>query len=296
MTLSVELQELIFDALPDIEDIICFSLMNKHMFLVGRKRFHEYWTNMRGRLAGQCIVHLECEGGVKDTPPGLYTPEEIDEFSETNQSVYRNIYSNTNPMAIDYDTFERIQPGRIEALSRIAFSMAWNRNRNNRSFQVLEPKLICHEFEYFPTNKAWVLRDLTAKEYVRAQDIALRPEFIHGPNIDVLGFGAIVAARTCWINRSSMNIELPAGASALHKGPWAGHKLDITTWDSLVERGDFSEWTDASPAVNNEMNALGTKTLGPNWRDILTEMWQLAFQIGGEDGLGDGRLPINFLL
>jgi hypothetical protein len=301
MSLSVEVQELIFDAVDNIEDIICLSLFNKHMFLVSRKRFHKYYMSLRGQLAGHNLVHLESDGRVVDTPPGLYTPEEIDELSNavrnrSNSSGSQQIVRrNANPMAIDYGTFERLHPSQITSISRIAFAAARDRDPGDRGFHMLHRELVVRDNDYFPMNKQWVLRNSTAKQYVRAQDITLHPTFVHGPYIDVLGFGAIIAARTCWVDRSAINIQLPAETATLYRGPWAGHKFEITTWESLVERSDFSEWTDASPAVNNEMNILGHEALGPNWRNALVNMWHLAFEIGGEFGLGDDLMPIHFV-
>lgn len=301
MSLSVEVQELIFDAVEDIEDIICLSLFNKHMFLVSRKRFHDYYMSLRGQLAGLNIVHLESDGGVEDTPPGLYTPEEINELSVVseknpgNSSSQQVVQRRVNPMAIDYDTFQRLHPSQIAAISRIAFAAARERDPGDRGFHVLHRELVCRDTDYFPLNKQWVLRNSTTKQYVRAQDIALHPTYIRGPYIDVLGFGSIIAARTCWVDRSAINIEVPAGTVTPHKGPWAGHKIEITTWESLVERRDFSEWTDASQVVNDEMSVLGHEALGPNWRNALVNMWHLAWEIGGEAGLGQGLMPIHIL-
>jgi hypothetical protein len=51
--------------------------------------------------------------------------------------------------------------------------------------------------EFFPTNEPWILRNLTNKQFVRAEAIALKPEFIHGPDIDILGFGEVVLSRVC---------------------------------------------------------------------------------------------------
>jgi hypothetical protein len=52
---------------------------------------------------------------------------------------------------------------------------------------------VCHALNpelslFYPEDQPWILRNLTTHEYVRSQAIALKPEYIHGPNTDFIGF------------------------------------------------------------------------------------------------------------
>lgn len=62
--------------------------------------------------------------------------------------------------------------------------------------------------EYFPTDQPWILRNLTTKQFVRAEAIALKPEFIKGPHIIGLGFGEVLLSRICWTS-AALDIEDP---------------------------------------------------------------------------------------
>ena len=52
--------------------------------------------------------------------------------------------------------------------------------------------------EFYPSDQLWILRNLTTREYVRAVAIALTSEHIHGPEIDLVGFGEVILSRVCW--------------------------------------------------------------------------------------------------
>lgn len=73
-----------------------------------------------------------------------------------------------------------------------------------------------------------MLRNLTTKELVRAEAIALKPEYIRGPHISHLGFGEVVLSRIAWSTSDTvaMNYNSQPGV-CIHRGVWAGHRFDI---------------------------------------------------------------------
>ncbi|MCJ1400365.1 hypothetical protein MMC11_003570 [Xylographa trunciseda] len=96
---------------------------------------------------------------------------------------------------------------------------------------------------FYPEHHAWLLRHLTTREYVRADGIAQKPEDIHGPKIDRVGFGHDVLMHICW-SSSGVNGRIT------NRGGGAGHRFDIVP----VERHEPSikpgeEWTDISARV-----------------------------------------------
>ena len=97
---------------------------------------------------------------------------------------------------------------------------------------------------FYPEYQPWILRNLTTQEYVRSEAIAIRPKYIHGPNIDFLGFGEVVVLRTCW---STSEVGTVKSIPEMHRGPWAGHRFDITTLDRhrLSTLGQL-QWKDVS--------------------------------------------------
>lgn len=51
---------------------------------------------------------------------------------------------------------------------------------------------------FYPSNRVWILRNLTTREFVISNSIALKPEYISGPFIDGIGFGEVILSRICW--------------------------------------------------------------------------------------------------
>ena len=78
----------------------------------------------------------------------------------------------------------------------------------------------------YPENEPWILRNLTTREFMRVDAISLRSDFIHGPDIDVLGFGHVLRVRSSWIEAGSTR---DLNLTSLGITVWAGHRSDITT-------------------------------------------------------------------
>lgn len=106
-----------------------------------------------------------------------------------------------------------------------------------------------HLTTFYPENIPWVLRNLTTKEFVRAEAIALKPEYIKGPFIQYFGFGHVILSRTSWSSSDSVGTRYEGG---LHRGVWAGHCFDIVPLPTLVEAQEDDEWVDVSKVVAGE--------------------------------------------
>ena len=91
----------------------------------------------------------------------------------------------------------------------------------------LRRELKIDQSTYFPKDQPWILRNLTTKEFVRAEAIALKPEFIDGPEIKRVGFGEVVMSRICW-SKPSSSTGMDESIDIV-RGVWAGHCFDITT-------------------------------------------------------------------
>lgn len=123
--------------------------------------------------------------------------------------------------------------------------------------------------EFLPTNEPWVLRNLTKKQFVRAEAVALKPEFIHGPDIDVIGFGEVLLTRICWSSAPAVGIEDPTN---ICRGVWAGHRFDITTLARhQKETGDEADWADVSEEIAKEIATIWRSNFGADWREFLCE-------------------------
>jgi hypothetical protein len=120
--------------------------------------------------------------------------------------------------------------------------------------------------EYYPVDQPWILRNLTMKEYVRSVAVALKPEYIHGPNIEVLGFGGVVLSRICWSSSPNHSMRYDGD---IHRGVWAEHRFDITTFARHERDTKGEEWKDVSDEVLAEIARIWESMYGKNWRELL---------------------------
>ncbi|KAL5348448.1 hypothetical protein ACLOAV_006931 [Pseudogymnoascus australis] len=58
-------------------------------------------------------------------------------------------------------------------------------------------EIVTKSSPFIPMDQAWILRNLTKREFVTAAGIALEEKFIDGPFIKGIGFGEVVMSRVC---------------------------------------------------------------------------------------------------
>jgi hypothetical protein len=102
----------------------------------------------------------------------------------------------------------------------------------------------------YPDDQKWVLRNLTTREFVRAEAVAGSSEET-GAYIEGVGLGHIVLFRILW---SSPLSQARLAGRSMRQGVWAGHRLLITTLDHH-ERSVQSNlhWGDTSEDVVEDM-------------------------------------------
>ncbi len=114
--------------------------------------------------------------------------------------------------------------------------------------------------DFYPADEPWLLRNLTTREYVRAEPLARLPGDVRGPFMDGLSirFGDVVALRTRFHGYRTLGLE----RISPHEGLWAGHRFDITTLArhrrEQRQEEDSGLWTDVSDEVAREMKRLWT--------------------------------------
>ena len=112
-----------------------------------------------------------------------------------------------------------------------------------------------HDQRFHHEDRAWILRNLSTQEFVRAEAIAQSPKDIHGPYIDHVGFSHVVLMLICW--SSHQNPSWSIDTHGMASGPWAGHCFDITTMEEH-ERSikDGEQWKDVSVEVAKDLTAM----------------------------------------
>ena len=103
-------------------------------------------------------------------------------------------------------------------------------------------------------NEPWILRNLTTKQYVRPEAIAVDPVCIHGPFIDHIGFGHVVLLRACWSTSNVTDIRYEGNTDI---APLARH----------IQQPEEIEWAEVSEEVTREIATLWESEYGPYWHD-----------------------------
>lgn len=251
----------IFASLEDAEDVLRFSLANRYFWAVGLTHIENHIISASAPWAGTRILCAGDSSKPGDYPPGLLTPmqrEEIEAIS-TPEGRLMNLYdlwhvynevghpSLSNRLQRCFHDYEKKHP--MSRADRTEIRMG------------LQPEVT----EFYPRDQQWVLRNLTTREYVGGEAVALKEEFIRGPQIDLVGFSEVLIARTSW---SSVGEAIPGNIT---RGKWAGHKFDIIPLAVQEEKMNTEEWTNVSNEVLREIDIIFTSMLGDDWRAQLLQ-------------------------
>ncbi|KXX74392.1 hypothetical protein MMYC01_209937 [Madurella mycetomatis] len=280
--LPPEIHLLIFDHIEFIEDIICLGLASRYFWTFARDYVHTYYMSFLGRWAGENIV---CVGkGVKpgDYPRGLFSAEELDTFQQRKANLWVPNDGHLQyvlcgePFSLRHFTSPRVsvveEAPDLGAESWRLYSHCRGRAKQEDSaFRATYSELVVTMSTYTPRDQPWILRNLTTKQFVRSEAIALKPEYIRGPDISVLGFGEVVLSRICWSTSSSVGLNERTNIS---RGVWAGHCFDITTLARHQDDTGGEEWTDVSDEVAKEIANIWQAEYGADLRGELCYWYQ----------------------
>jgi hypothetical protein len=268
-SLPTELHLLIFSFLRD-KDIVSFAITNQYFLSIGRKCLEDFWLSFYGQWAGTNVVCVGSDVAPNDYPPGLFSTTELEDLS--NKTCSRH-YSGSTPFTLAHcehlKEFKQDYPVlRIErdVLPTIRVVLKARGISRDPAYRHIAPQLAVGMDTYFPPDQKWILRNLTTKQIVRPEAIALSPDHIHGPDIKFIGFKEVIVLRTCW---STSFVGLKRDPTNISRGAWAGHRFDITTLSRHEVDTSGQEWTDASDEVAREIAAIWEGEYGPDWREIV---------------------------
>ncbi|KAI0103362.1 hypothetical protein GGR51DRAFT_561790 [Nemania sp. FL0031] len=247
--LPTEIHFLVFDYIECIEDLICLGLTNEYFWTLAQPHLDDYYMSLLGTWSGKNIVCVGDDVEPDDYPAHLFSAKELDTLRPLRNNVLRG-----NP------SWPYMQCNTPFALSHFA-----------------DPSVSDVQDFVDPRTEAWRLlqhckslgkgKDPAFAEFVRAEPIAIRPEYIHGARILVVGFGEVVMLRTCWSSASSdvciNNTISPP------RGVWAGHRFDITTLASHENDIDSAGWADVSDEVAREISEVWHYESGDDIREHL---------------------------
>jgi hypothetical protein len=296
-SLPTEIHLQIFSHLDAYADVLCLSVLDGYFFRLGRGILRGILSSYLSPWAGQNIICIGNETEAGDYPPGLLTAEEDAELAGLGEegdgeeipgpvnlfSITKTRYRAAEPLAnipffpsVEFHyrstdpTHEPKGPS-LATITKSSIDLLPGPERSQASaLACLTRKML------FPEDRKWVLRDLTTKEFVSAERVALYPDFVEGPFVKGLGFGEAVLTRICWSSTPKCGIwdsyigfldcetgsdwDIGIGPSwDFHRGVWAGHRFDITTEDQAsAEDG----WKDVGWEVVDDIHALWLLNLG----------------------------------
>lgn len=276
LDLPVEIHWRIFQHVGTITDVLGLGFAYPSLRGIAQRQLQDHFRLLFGRWANHKIVCVGEYVEAHDYPPGLFSAEELQELSRSPHQVDSEGTEATGwaaPTSLHDFTRscvsgiqeEPCMPDEIFRLREYFTMREWCTSADMVNIG-LRPR---SDREFFPTEEPWILRNLTQKQFVRAEAIALKPEFIHGPDINILGFSEVLLSRICWSSSPAFGIEDPTNIS---RGMWAGHRFDITTLARHQEEtARKNDWVDVSDEVAQEIATIWQSNLGADWREFLCE-------------------------
>ncbi|KAI1500715.1 hypothetical protein F5X99DRAFT_229613 [Biscogniauxia marginata] len=275
--LPTEVHRHIFAHVESIKDAILFGLTSRYFWSIGRERMHDIYLSLLGRWAGKNIVCVGEDVKPDDYPPGLFSAEELDVLRKDWADICCSDYPDEEvpfpdePLRLVHFTSpiwsEMVRPVSVRQESLLI------RGSDSVIDIISDPmyasprsELSVRDEHYFPEDQPWILRNLTTKQFVRSEAIALTPRFIHGPHIEVLGFGEVVMSRICWSTSSSVSMS---DTTNISRGVWAGHRFDVTTLARHEDETRGVGWSDVSNEVAKEIADIWESEYGANWREVI---------------------------
>ena len=273
-TLPTDIHLVVFDELT-AEEAFFLALTSQYFWSIGRRYLLRLFASCLGSWAGSCIVNLGEHVGIRDHPLGL-VPESWEKTLQQGLDKYEEGYKGRGPANLFDLAVSRFDP----VSGYVKFPLLYNKfeklNKDHKFPEHLYPgiKAVLRPSRslFYPSDRVWILRNLTTGEFVRSEFFALEPTnsttYIHGPRIEGVGFGEVVLMRCTWSSTSD-GTGMPY-CEKIHRGVWAGHRLDITTLDRLTEGSSnaVTDWKDVSKEVAMEIDKIWNKQFG-DWRNAI---------------------------
>ncbi|WEW61113.1 hypothetical protein PRK78_006602 [Emydomyces testavorans] len=269
-----EIYGAIFEHL-DVQSIFNFGLTCQELWPVSKyfvkKRFHQ----ILGAWAGTPLICPGCDHpkGENSYPAGLLSAAAEEELKKglrvgepgplgqllhiPGHEEIEQRYYKTNLFRLAIKRYKMLPLTGDAIKSMITVSNPPGHRRPHDMFRIARPTPAL----FYPHKECWILRNLTTREFVRAEEIALKPEYIRGPLIKVLGFAEVIISKTCFSDLGNTWVNYP-----VNKGPWAGHSFDVIPISKLQNDGT---WTDISVQTAIELRRMCRLQYGDGWKEKL---------------------------
>ncbi|EEP80106.1 predicted protein [Uncinocarpus reesii 1704] len=269
-----EIYGCIFENL-DVQSIFNFGMTCQELWPVAKYFVKDRFKQVLGVWAGVPLICPGCDHpkGENSYPPGLLSKAAEEELKkglrvgepgplgqllhipgheEIEQRYYK---TNLFRLAIKRYKMLPLVSTAVNSMIHVSNTPGLRRPRDVFRFTRPMPSM------FYPLGEKWILRNLTTRQIVRAEEIALKQEYIQGPLIKILGFGEVIIAKTCWSDHADTWVNYP-----VNKGPWAGHSFDVVPISKIK---DDDTWEDISLEIAAELRKMCRLQYGHGWREKL---------------------------
>lgn len=284
--LPAEIHLLICGYLDDPVDLACLGSADQFFWGITQEILMRNYASYLGRWAGEQLVCVGQGTDDGDYPPALFSAEDLEKLDydrrhNVDDSIYGGLYAEMPSLfalcrpphvrfeevvTIDEESC-RVYDGFLRRCTKLQSSFT-----RPSMARRLEIENSSSAFE--ARDQAWILRNLTTKEFVTAAGIALDEKLIDGPFIRGIGFGEVVTLRTLWTSKPLDYLSSFTNSNPKHRGVWAGHRFDITTQerhDKSTKDDEKREWKDVSMEVALEVADIYADIYksehGADWRE-----------------------------
>ncbi|KAL8825669.1 MAG: hypothetical protein Q9191_004273 [Dirinaria sp. TL-2023a] len=281
-SLPIELLDEVFQYLG-IRDLFVLGIQSQSLWNVAHRHIRAMNVAPCGSWARQCIVGVANDSEPTDVPLILLTDSEVEQLQEQlsedgcfdpdSDEPYREYPRQHSVAYVPHQNYKDREYRPSHHFRHLALKLGeWSRLPENFQSRICEDLDEYDMATLYPEDQPWVLRNLRTHEFVRSEAIALKPEYIHGPRIDYLGFGEVVWSFICWFTKENCAMD------NTHKNyfdSWAGSCFEITTLaehekESLAATNYWETWRDASERIADRIDRIWSAKFGSNWRDIIT--------------------------
>ena len=266
-----------------LEDCFRLSITTAESFDLTFSCVEQRLTKLLGQWAGSRIICAPTDIGSDSTSVGLFTSKERNASvgdvsaqeagSNTDECTLTGNMNLGEVVSLRYHEVyhaKRCLPfdEACESLRQIALTETID-HLPEGARQRIHDALVGEGFPkaLLPANKSWVLRNLTAKQYVCADGLRAALDVKRsqpcGPDIRYPGLAEAVLCRVGWTSEGSCNgHDVPKNFSI-----WAGHRFEVTT-DTHHRAHSDATWEDVTEEVVDDfVVSLHLKRRGQSRRD-----------------------------